>query len=170
VSRLLVRFAKRKTPWEECDPEQIRESEFKDRNGEGYDLRPSVYDIAPSEVVRTFAEHAAAAPIDPPGSALAIDLHGVPFAIGSEPGKPTFAFTCAQHRELVLASKEDVDQVIASALANGANGRIPVPKADVYAYARGRLSANDEEWRTVVESTDAKEWLLKLDKKLKAAK
>jgi len=61
VSRLLVRFAKRKTPWEECDPEQIRESEFKDRNGEGYDLRPSVYDIAPSEVVRTFAEHAAAA-------------------------------------------------------------------------------------------------------------
>lgn len=70
---MIIRFAKRKAAWEETSAEVIRDIEFRRKDGE-YDLRPSVYCIDGRESVRCFAEHAAAAPIEMPASALGLDF------------------------------------------------------------------------------------------------
>ncbi len=111
MSGLVVRFARRKAAWEAADAAEIREIEFKDKDGK-YDFRPSVYEVAEEQLVRAFAEHAAAAPIDPPGSALGIDLSGVRFKVEPQFGSDTFSFTRNRHREIVLSSRSDLDEVI----------------------------------------------------------
>lgn len=164
MTRVVVRFAKRKAAWETADAAQIREVEFKDKDGR-YDLRPSVYEVEQDQVVRAFAEHAAAAPIDPPGSALGVDLRGVRFKLEAEPGNDKFAFTRDQHREIALSSPADLDEVIELACRELAIRRADITKASVYKYVSERLEAQDKEWLDLLESPDAKDWL----KKRKAA-
>jgi hypothetical protein len=157
----VVRFAKRKAVWETADPIQIRDVEFRDKNGE-YDLRPSAYEVEEEDIVRTFAEHAAAAPIDPPGSALSIDFEGINVKIEHRPGNDQFAFTRDRHREIVLSTRVDLEAAIQVVCANLTMRKKETSKASVYEYVSGRLEANDNEWLDLAESTSAKDWLKKL--------
>lgn len=166
MTQVVVRFAKRKAVWETADAAQIRDVEFRDKDG-GYDLRPSVYEIDQHDMVRAFAEHAAAAPIDPPGRALAINLHGSRFALAKEPGNDTFAFTRDRHRELVLSTQGELDEVIKMACQDLAARQTEITKESVHYYVSGRLAAEDREWCELLASTDAKDWLKKLDAKRK---
>jgi hypothetical protein len=166
VTGLLVRFAKRKAAWETPDPAKIREVEFKDKNGQ-YDLRPSMYDVAEEQIVQAFAEHAAAAPIDPPGSALGIDFSGVRFKVEAELGSDKFSFTRDRHREVVLSSTSELDEVIELACREFEKRRRDIAKASVFKYVSERLAANDKEWTDLLESPDAKGWLKTLATKRK---
>lgn len=168
MTRVVVRFARRKAAWETSDPVQIREVEFKDRDGR-YDLRPSVYEVETDHVVRAFAEHAAAAPIDPPGSALGVDLRGVRFKLEAEPGNDKFTFTREQHREIALSSLAELDEVIELACRELKTRRTDITKESVYKYVGERLDAQDKEWLDLLESPNAKDWLKKLNAKRKAA-
>jgi len=163
VTRLLIRFAKRKAAWEEANATQIREVEFRDKNGDyEYDLRPSVYEIEAEEIVRAFAEHAAAASIDPPGSALSIDFQGVSFKIEREPGNDRFAFTRDRHRELALLTRAELDAAIEFVCRDLSSRRKETSKSSVYQYVSARLEANDHEWLDLAESVAAKDWLKRL--------
>lgn len=161
---VVLRFARRKAAWETADAAQIRDIEFKNKNGD-YDLRPSVYEVNQNEVVRAFAEHAAAAPIDPPGAALGIDLSQSGFSLKSEPGNPKFCFTKEKHRELVLSTVADLDEVIAWVCKDINRRRTEITKMSVYQYISERLDALDKEWCDLLKSPDAKDWLKKLDAK-----
>lgn len=161
MTRLLVRFAKRKAAWEEANAAQIREVEFRDKDGE-YDLRPSVYEIDEEDLVRAFAEHAAAAPIDPPGSALSIDFLGVLCRIEPHPGNDRFAFTRDKHRELALSTPAELDAAIEFVCAELCSRKRETSKSSVYQYVSARLEANDGEWRDLAESVAAKDWLKRL--------
>lgn len=165
--QVVVRFAKRKAAWETADAAQIREVEFKDKDGK-YDLRPSVYAIGKEQVVRTFAEHAAAAPIDPPGSALAIDFRGVRFKLDEEPGNIQFTFTRERHRDIALSTQTELDELIELACKDLATRKFEIAKASVYEYVYERLELEDKEWLDLLESGAAKDWLKKLDAKRKA--
>ncbi len=164
MRQVVVRFAKRKAAWETGDATHIREVEFKDKDGE-YDLRPSVYEVDRGEVVRTFAEHAAAAPIDPPGSALGIDLRDLRFPLEPELGNDKFAFTRDRHREMALSSRAELDELIAHACKDLAVRKVEITKTSVYEYVSERLEALDKEWLDVLGSVGAKGWLKKLDAK-----
>ena len=164
MTRVIVRFAKRKAAWEGADATQIREVEFRDKNGE-YDLRPSVYDIDQVDLVRAFAEHAAAAPIDPPGSALSIDFLGVESPLSQQPGNDKFAFTRDRHRELTLSTRAELDAAIEFVCSNLSERTRDTSKASVYAYVSERLEANDSEWVDLADSIAAKDWLRRLNSK-----
>jgi hypothetical protein len=137
---------KRKAAWEATDAREIREVEFKTKDGQ-YDLRPSVYEIEEEELVQAFAEHAAAAPIDPPGSALGIDFFGVRSKVESALGNDKFSFIRAQHREIALSSASELDEVIELARRELSSRRRDIPKASVYTYVSERLAANDRSGR-----------------------
>lgn len=169
MSGVVVRFAKRKAAWEAADASVIREVEFKNRDGQ-YDLRPSVYEVGEEHLVQAFAEHAAAAPIDPPGSALGIDLTGAPFELKPEPGSDKFSFTRDRHREFALSSASELDLVIVHACRDLTSRRREIPRASVYKYVSERLEADDEEWTSLLDSTAAKDWLRKLAAKRAATK
>ena len=66
MNKPLIRFARRLSSWEsEIGDDDLLQTEFWDRNRGRPDLRPSVYELEPAEVVRAFAEHATA--FNPPG-------------------------------------------------------------------------------------------------------
>jgi len=163
-----VRFAKRKAAWETADAAHIREVEFKNKDGQ-YDLRPSVYEIEKNQVVQAFAEHAAAAPIDPPGSALGVEFGGSRFTLLSTHGNEKFELTGNQHREVALNSKAELDEVIELVCSELTTRQTEITKASVYAYVSGRLDAKDSEWLDLLDSADAKDWLKKLAAKKKPA-
>lgn len=167
MSAVIVRFAKRKAAWETPDITEIRNVEFRTRDGE-YDLRPSVYEVEEEQVVQTFAEHAAAAPIEPPGSALGIDFSGVRFKLEVQPGNDKFAFTCACHREFVLATIADLDEIITFACRDLTKRRREIAKDSVTNYVTARLEADDEEWTELLDPPTSK-WLQRLAAKRKAA-
>lgn len=165
----VVRFARRKASWELPDAASIRDVEFKTREGE-VDLRPSVYDIDDSDLTKAFAEHAAAAPIDPPGSALGVDLAGLEMTLDPTAGNDRFAFTRAHHREIKLESVEQLDTLIDLARVEREKRSRPVLKANVYKYVTECLQAGDPERSDLAGSAAARHWLRGVLKKVSGAK
>jgi hypothetical protein len=161
VTPVVVRFAKRKAAWETADATNIRDVEFKNRDGD-YDLRPSVYEVEEGQLVQAFAEHAGAAPIEPPRSTLSINLRGSRFALERTPGKDRFAFTRQQHREISLSTMEELDELIHFACQDLVARSSEISKASVCKYVSEQLATQDKEWIDLLDSPDAKEWLKKL--------
>jgi hypothetical protein len=160
VSRVLIRFSKRLAVWEPGHtPEEIQHSEFRKKDG-AVDLRPSVYEIQNSEVVRAFAEHATV--ISPPSSSAGIDLGGLGSEVKSTPGSTGFAFTTSAHRELSLRNKEDLFNLIGNALAGLSSRLHHVTRAQIMTYAKARLAAIDPEWQQAVTRTRPGTWVYKV--------
>jgi len=160
VSRVLIRFSKRIAIWEPGHtPEEIQLTEFRQKDG-SVDLRPSVYEIEPEEVVRVFAEHATA--FDPPKSSAGIDLGGLGHEVRSTPGRTVFALTTSAHRELSIRDKEDLLDLIGKVLAEFTSRRTLVTRAEIVTYARARLAAMDPEWQQAVTHARSRTWVHKL--------
>ena len=161
MNRALIRFARRLSSWEsEIGDEDLLQTEFWDRNRGQLDLRPSVYEIDTSEVVRAFAEHATA--FNPPGSAGGVDVGGTGRPVDATPGDTGFSFTMEVHRELVLADKEDLLALVRHVRDSLAARTHRVSKGQVRDYARSRLLAGDEEWERAKVADDAQDWLVKI--------
>ena len=132
---MIIRFAKRKAAWEETSAEVIRDIEFRRKDGE-YDLRPSVYCIDGRESVRCFAEHAAAAPIEMPASALGLDFTDTKLSLANTPGSSKFKFIEQCHREIIAESATDLCGLIASVLSDSANKKHVIEKRQVVCSSR----------------------------------
>jgi hypothetical protein len=158
VSPVLIRFARRKSNWEDdsLSVEELQQREFKAKNG-GPDLTPSVYEIAEvhADLVRVYAEHAYQ--LDPPKTALALDVKGAePGQIRQTAGATPFRFTRDHHREVVLPDRAALIDFIKAAMQAP---RHDVGKQEVYAYVRERLRQGDSEWTPAAKSSGAKRWI-----------
>ena len=157
----LVRFARRLASWEpQVTDDDLLETEFKTKNSGAPDLRPSVYEIAPGDVVRAFSEHATA--FEPPRSAGGVDISSPGRTVLATNGDTGFAFTMEAHREIVLRDRADL-----LALVREVRGSLPkrtytVTRAQVCDYVRDQLAAGNSEWVTARAQPTAKSWLSKL--------
>jgi hypothetical protein len=112
VSRLVLRFAKRRASREEPTAAGVREIEFTNRKTGVVDLRPSVYAVDEGEVLRAYAEHAAAAPIDPEAAPLGIDLGVMKLLIEASDGSVKFQLTRTRHAEIIVEDVAALDALI----------------------------------------------------------
>ena len=161
MNKPLIRFARRLSSWEaETGDDDLLQTEFLDRNRGKPDLRPSVYEIEPSDVVRAFAEHATA--FNPPASTGGVDLGGTGRSIEATPGETGFSFTMEAHRELVLADRDDLLALVRHVRGSMDGRTHHVLRAQVREYARERLLAGDEEWVRAKGEADTQNWLAKL--------
>jgi hypothetical protein len=161
VNKPLIRFARRLSSWEsEIGDDDLLQTEFWDRNRGRPDLRPSVYEIEPAEVVRAFAEHATA--FNPPASTGGVDLGGTGRSTEVTPGETGFSFTMKAHRELVLADKDDLLALVRHVRGSMDSRIHQVSRLQVREYARARLLAEDEEWERAKADADTHGWLAKI--------
>jgi hypothetical protein len=161
VNKPLIRFARRLTSWESGTADNdLIQTEFWDRNRAQPDLRPSVYEIDPGEVVQAFAEHATA--FEPPSSAGGIDVGGTAHFVEATPGETGFSFTTNAHREVILEDRDDLLSLVRH--VRGSLGRRvhQVSRAEVHEYVRTRLSTEDVEWQRARTNPGAARWLTKL--------
>lgn len=167
MSFRLQRFAKRKAAWLEAAAgkislHELQATEFKHKNG-GPDLYPSVYLIEEDHayMVRAYAEHVAAAPIDPPKMTIAVDTSDLSAATRETPGNAKFSFIQSRHRELCFANVEMLLLLVEQVLAAFESRHEGITKAEVVEYARGRAACGDQEWVAVIHSDEGqtKAWL-----------
>lgn len=159
----LIRFSKRRAAWEGSpDPEQLQQVEFRTKDGDP-DLRPSVYEVLPTEeqVVRALAEHAHR--IDSDRSTLALDVSEPRRAVDATPGSDRFAFIRDAHREVRLADLADLLSWIGAVLDSQPRAATRrVSREEVRAYVSDRLAAEDPEWLGAAADPLAKRWLREL--------
>lgn len=146
---ILLRVWKYKASLEE-DFEVIQRAEFELGGGKP-DLRPSVYEIHPADVVRAVTEHFAGNGCDrvKPQEAGHLDVrpvHDGEILDTPSEGAEWFSFASNAHRELVLESFDDLMSLIARLHKCR---RYPVGTAEVRAYLRG--VANSAEWRNFLD-------------------
>ena len=146
---MLLRVGRRKTSFEEQDPEVIVSIEFRTSSGEP-DLRPSVYRIAQSAVVQTHAEHQAGCMLSPTPVAN-FDLTDDSVIFQRAPGNDAFAFTRECHHELLFEDSRQLLSFVAAILAEGRSRRIPSTKPQMASYVHGRVAAADHEWLSFLE-------------------
>jgi acetylornithine deacetylase/succinyl-diaminopimelate desuccinylase-like protein len=161
VNKPLIRFARRLSSWEsETGDDDLLQTEFWDRNRGQPDLRPSVYEIEPTDVVRAFAEHATA--FNPPASSGGVDLGDTGRSVNVTPGQTGFSFTMKAHRELVLADRDDLLALVRHVRGSLDARTHRVSRAQVREYARTRLLVEDEEWERAKAEADPQNWLAKI--------
>jgi len=162
VSRLVLRFAKRRASWEEPTAAGVREIEFTNRKTGVVDLRPSVYAVDEGEVLRAYAEHAAAAPIDPEAAPLGIDLGGMKLRVEASDGSIKFQLTRTRHAEIVVEDVAALDALIDIARTELPARSRNLKKADVRKFVQEKLAAGNEEWSRLAEEPTCKDWVKKL--------
>lgn len=143
---LLLRVGKYKSLWEEPNPlSDIIEAEFTDENGNP-DLALSVYRIEVGDVVRAFVEHFAAPRLRPPNSRTSVDLSNGPAKVKPDPVPGTFEFIKEAHCELLFHDSTQLETFVALVRSEIAHRGYRVTGAQVKAYVRARLAADDPEW------------------------
>lgn len=141
---LLLRVLRRKTSFEESDPNEILSAEFELGDGTP-DLRPSVYDVNPRDVVAIVTQHSAGAGLDRVTAPREHpDLR--PIHDGDVAQTPSdcdwFSEAKTAHRELILTSRDQLLRLIARLRECN---RYPVTKDAVVAYLR--LARDQPDWR-----------------------
>lgn len=163
----LQRFAKRRAAWIEAAAgkisiDELQAVEFKHRDG-GPDLHPSVYLIEQNHAVavRAYAEHVAAAPIDPPKMTIALDTTDVSQVPKTTPGSAKFSFIRERHRELCFDTVEKLKALLHHIVSAFDSRHEEITRAEVIQYAQGRIKSGDEEWYALIRSEDGrkKEWI-----------
>lgn len=170
MSRLVLRFAKRRSSWEEPTAAGVREIEFTNRGTGVVDLRPSVYSLEEAEVLRAYAEHAAAAPIEPESVPLGIELGGMNLKVEPSAGNDKFELTRMRHAEVIVADVAALDALIDVVRSELPARSRALKKADVRKYVQEKLAAGDEEWSRLAAESTSKEWVRKLRPKPPAPK
>ena len=165
--RLVLRLGRRRTAWEKTNPQEIAEVEFKNPDGAGLDLQPSVYilnaatdDETRTLTVRVRSEHSASFLSPPkPAGTLEVDLEG---ALEGDPvvsaGETRFQFANAAHAELRLRDDAAVVQLVQRVLDQLPTRAIRVSLRDILEYVDQRLVANDPEWIAVAGSPETGTW------------
>jgi len=115
----------------------------------------SVYEIEDNQVVQAFAEHAAAAGLDPPSGRLNVDMSNYPpeVHLARVAGESdAFAFVKQQHRELLFPGEADLTafaEVVKREI--GTRGR-SVSTDELRAYIVARYAASDPEWTAICDA------------------
>lgn len=163
MPRVLVRIGRRRSAWDEQDPRVIASVEFKSRERDELDLRPSVYVVDDGRespnIVRVVTEHIASF-IKPPRASgvVATDVEGlVDAAVVHSRGETSFSFANNVHAELQLSDEAQLLALIAGLREALPMRLLPVGREELLLYVRARFDAKDAEWAAVLEP-DVREW------------
>jgi hypothetical protein len=115
------------------------------------DLNLSVYDVSPSQVVRTFAEHNASAGNLPPTGRTNVDLSGAPAHIVVDELRGPFSLINSAHRELRFSDADSLREFVRYVRSDLDARAHPVQSRELKAFVRERLAAGDPEWTSFVE-------------------
>lgn len=120
------------------------------------DLSISCYEITPSEVVRTVAEHTSSF-LDGPKTFATIDLGAgvLPNTVATD-GQTLFRHANAAHREAIFSNETNLQRHIDSTLKVGATGS--VEKITLAGYICECQRKEDPEWSRVLEMPERKKW------------
>lgn len=159
---MLVRFATRKTAWEECTTEELVLVEFQDSKTGEIDLRPSVYAPDGACMDQLAAEHGVTARMSPqtflygdlgtPGSASILRCNTCP---------DYFTYACSVHHELEFATAADLRAYV-HASRGGWVHPLRVVRSAVLEYVRGRVLQQDAEWAAVLALPECASWASKV--------
>jgi hypothetical protein len=173
VPKQLVRFGKRRTSWDEPDLTTIMQVEFRTKDG-SWDLQPSVYEIkAATEkelrglLIRVYTEHSASLLQRPPRGIPPIDTSDAQDDPPLEStGTTFFTFANSCHRELVLASEEQLRALVKMLRDELGKRRLAEVKAqEMLEYASQRLNQADAEWTAFVANhQNGPRWLKLIQK------
>lgn len=152
MSTSLLRVAKRRTSWElETSFEDALRAEFRTKAGE-WDLCLSVYEVQPSRhvIIRTHAEHAAGARMDPPRGGALINLaretQQADQSVIAVPNTSPFSFTRNAHREIHFPSTADLQSFAKYIFLDIEQRRHRTGKDELRNYVSDRISSSDPEW------------------------
>jgi hypothetical protein len=155
---MLARFSRRRTSWELKDAREIARREFWDKHGNGWDLKPSVYEVAsPCETVRACAEHSTL--LDPERRVKCLDAT-TRRVTAPCPGATGFSFADAVHREILLQGESDLIDLVQT-LMNGTRQH-EIHQDAYHGHVRAALAANDPEWGGHVAGAKCQKWVKKL--------
>ncbi|WP_437896747.1 hypothetical protein [Sorangium sp. So ce124] len=139
------------------DAQSLYDAEFEDRNGIP-DLEPSLYEVHQGAVVQTFAEHAAAAPMDPPRKKSGIDVRSTEERYYPEETGAVFHHIRTAHRVLRFSDAAALRAFVGrlhELKESGVAKCVRVEKKDIREYVK--LHANDGEWSLFLASA-SEEW------------
>jgi hypothetical protein len=161
VRKSLVRAARRLASWESSTDDELLETEFRTRTSGLADLRPSVYEVGATEVVRALAEHDATN-CDPKNKGGGVDLGGLGYEVLTTIGKTIFSFTKATHREIVLKDRQDLLSLVKAVRDSLSSRRIPVTRDQIIRFAKEQIAEGNKEWIAAKQDPSAKKWLSEL--------
>jgi len=148
---VLLRISPRRTLCESTELEEILEAAFGSHAAPGLELELSTYQVDAPDVARIKAEHAAAAPLDPPDRGCgAFNLQDLVEDVRVAPGiSPLFAFLNGAHRNAHFNNEDELRAVVARVVEE--RRVVITAKAAVAAYARTRLEVGDVEWTSALD-------------------
>ena len=165
---MLLRIGRRRESFANLDVEEVIQIEFT-YDGK-LDLNASIYETSEDRLIQCHAEHAASAGLDPKGGSH-VDLEGLPpsdhWALlpgspwhrshvdleGLPPSDPLtvkaeghFAYTNQAHRELQIASLEELRGLVRALIESIDGRRRTTTKGQLKDYACAKGQAGDPEW------------------------
>lgn len=154
---MLARIVKRRKSLE--SPDELYSIEFRRADRAGPDLALSAYDVPQAALAQTHAEHGAGAGLDPPRRGCQVDLAGLRPQVVRVPGAGSFSLTRDAHREVRLASADDLRRLAEEVFAQVATRAGEVARGEILAHAAAQISAGDLEWLTFCrKSPKARAW------------
>ena len=170
AGRRVVRLGRRRSAWERPTALEIAQVEFRSRETDSLDCRPSVYVVTAEDegnlrllVVKACAEHGASF-ISPPKPGLTggrvIDLDGAsPAPVVPSPGRTVFRFTRDEvHAEIVLENDAALLAMVEVLKKQLSQRDLEVLGSEILTYAAGRIEAADPEWTKALDA-DVKGWV-----------
>ncbi len=147
---MLFRILRRRTSLELDDPDLLLDIEFRRRDDNEPDLRPSVYLVGDEmEALRAWCEHVASF-IRPPRGGAGLDVAGLEgFEVRPTRGQTMFAFANQRHREICFADEESLRGFIGALLGERVERAVQFTKAQVHEYVRAH--ADEPEWKVALE-------------------
>ncbi|WP_437958407.1 hypothetical protein WME76_01280 [Sorangium sp. So ce119] len=139
------------------DAQSLYDAEFEDKHGRP-DLEPSLYEVHHEAVAQTLAEHAAAAPISPPGRKAGIDVRSTGEQYYTDETSAPFHHIRTAHRVLRFSDAAALRAFVGRLYElkeSGAAECVRVAGQDIRDYVR--LHAKDDEWSLFLASA-SKDW------------
>lgn len=155
---MIFRILKRRTSLELDDPDMLLDIEFRCREDNAPDLRPSVYLVTDqAEALRAFCEHVVSF-ISPPRGGAGLDVDGLEgFELHPDPGQTLFTFANEQHRELLFDDEQALRQFVKALFDELEARATSFSKSQLYDYVREH--AAEPEWAQALETApQARRW------------
>jgi hypothetical protein len=148
--RLALRIGRSRSIWEDGTTSEIAKKEFRGKGENTFDERPSVYLVDPAEIVRAVAEHVVQPKPSIQKHADELDLTGLGL-VEPKVALRFFDFTNERHAEVVVDGQRAVLKLV-EALQSEPSRRRRRSASAIESYVIDRLSANDPEWVSFMNS------------------
>lgn len=153
---MLVRFASRRTAWEDTPTDELVRVEFQDRQTGKVDLTPSVYLAEENRMTQLAAEHGATSGMKPQTFVYGTLGHATQVR-QCKTDPEYFAYACSVHHEMSFPSEEALRTYVEDGRHHWKHP-LRVVKSDVLAYVRQTVGQGDREWAAALSTERCSAW------------